>query len=217
MIRSDICVSIGNIDFDRILNILDKVGMAEIRIDLLDLMPNQLEMVFSAHSNLIATCRPGRYDDAQRKSLLERALNAGAAYVDLEIESDVEWRESLIKLAKQLNRKVIVSWHCFGKTPVEDKELFDIVDSLYNAGADIAKIACISNSKADCARMINLYSKYNNLVAISMGKTGLISRIASISLGAPFTYASLEGQETAPGQIDYIKMNHLINEIELLS
>lgn len=216
MIRPDICVSIGKIDFNRILEILDKVGMAEIRIDLLDLMPNQLEVLFSSHKNLIATCRPGRYDDTQRSSLLDRALNAGAAYIDLEIESNPEWRNHLFSLARELNRKVIISWHCFGKTPAADYELFKIVDSLYSAGADIAKIACTSNSKADCARMLNLYSKYHNLVAISMGKQGLISRIASLSLGAPFTFASVEGEETAPGQIDYIRMNHLINEIELL-
>jgi len=215
MTRKDICVSIGNTSFQNILEILEEVGMAEIRIDLLDLMPNQLEMVFSSHNNLIATCRQGRYDDAQRASMLLRAIEAGAAWVDLEIESSEEWRKPLMDLARIKKCRVIISWHCFGKTP-NDTELFSIVDSLYTAGADVAKIACMSNSRKDSARLMSLYSKYNNLVAIGMGKVGIISRIASLPLGAPFTFASIVGDTTAPGQVDYVVMETLINRIEEL-
>lgn len=213
MIRSDICVSIGNTSFQNILQILEEVGMAEIRIDLLDLMPNQLEMVFSSHKNLVATCRQGRYDDAQRASMLLRAIESGAAWVDLEIETPEEWRKPLIDLARSKRCKVIISWHCFGKTP-SDSEMYSIVDSLYSAGADVAKIACLSNSRKDSARLMSLYSKYNNLVAIGMGKAGVISRIASLELGAPFTFASIADDKTAPGQVDYIEMEKLINQIE---
>lgn len=215
MTRSDICVSIGNTSFQDILKVLEEVGMAEIRIDLLDLMPNQLEMVFSSHKNLIATCRQGRYDDAQRASMLSRAIEAGAAWVDLEIETSDEWRKPLIDLARSKRCKLIISWHCFGKTP-SDAELYSIVDNLYAAGADVAKIACLSNSRKDSARLMSLYSKYNHLVAIGMGKVGVISRIASLQLGAPFTFASLADDKTAPGQVDYLVMEKLINQIEQL-
>ncbi len=213
MIRSDICVSIANTSFHDILITLEEVGMAEIRIDLLDLMPNQLEMVFSSHKNLIATCRQGRYDDAQRASILARAIEAGAAWVDLEIETSPEWRKPLIDLARSKKCKVIISWHCFGKTP-DDKEIIDIVDSLYAAGADVAKIACLSNNIADSSRILGLYSKYRRLVALGMGDAGKITRIAALSLGAPFTFASVMGNSTAPGQIDYMELEKLINQIE---
>jgi len=215
MTRPDICVSIANTSFENILEILEEVGMAEIRIDLLDLMPNQLEMVFSSHSNLIATCRQGRYDNVQRASILARAIEAGAAWVDLEIETTTEWRKPLIELARRKRCKVIISWHCFGKTP-DEKEIFDIVDSLYLAGADVAKIACLSNSRTDSARMLSLYSKYKRLVAIGMGDIGAITRIAALSLGAPFTFASIEGNDTAPGQVDFKAMEAIINQIEQL-
>lgn len=213
MIRSDICVSIANTEFQDILNILEEVGMAEIRIDMLDLMPNQLEMVFSAHNNLIATCRQGRYDDAQRASILARAIEAGAAWVDLEIETSPEWRKPLIDLARSKKCKVIISWHCFGKTPTDD-ELHGIVDSLYAAGADVAKIACLSNNIADSSRILGLYSKYRRLVALGMGDAGKITRIAALSLGAPFTFASVQDNSTAPGQIDYKELEKLVNQIE---
>lgn len=213
MIRSDICVSIANTEFQDVLKILEEVGMAEIRIDLLDLMPNQLEMVFSSHKNLIATCRQGRYDDAQRASILARAIEAGAAWVDLEIETSPEWRKPLIDLARCKKCKVIISWHCFGKTP-DDKEIIDIVDSLYAAGADVAKIACLSNNIADSSRILGLYSKYRRLVALGMGDAGKITRIAALSLGAPFTFASVQDNSTAPGQIEYKELEKLINQID---
>jgi len=216
MTRPDICVSIANTSFENILETLNEVGMAEIRIDLIDFMPNQLEMIFSIHHNLIATCRQGRYDEIQRASLLTRAIESGAAWVDLEIESSPEWRKPIIELARSKKCKVIISWHCFGKTP-DEKDIYSIVDSLYEAGADVAKIACMSNNIADSARILNLYSKYKRLVALGMGKTGLITRIAALSLGAPFTFASIEGYETAPGQINYTEMENLINQIEKLS
>jgi len=215
MIRSDICVVIANSSFDGIIKILDEVGMAEIRIDLLDLMPNQLEMVFSSHQNLIATCRQGRYDNVQRASILSRAIEAGAAWVDLEIETTSEWRKPLIDLARSKRCKVIISWHCFGKTP-DEKELFSIIDSLYAAGADVAKIACLSNSRTDSARILSLYSKYQRLVALGMGEAGIITRIAALSLGAPFTFASSEGNTTAPGQVDFKEMEKIVTLIERL-
>jgi len=212
MTRPDICVSIANTPFENILKILEDVGMAEIRIDLLDLMPNQLEMVFSSHQNLIATCRQGRYDNVQRASILTRAIEAGAAWVDLEIETSPEWRKPLIDLARSKRCKVIISWHCFGKTP-DEKDLFEIIDSLYAAGADVAKIACQSNNRTDSARILSLYSKYQRLVALGMGDIGKITRIAALSLGAPFTFASIEGNSTASGQIDYKEMEKIINQI----
>jgi 3-dehydroquinate dehydratase-1 len=215
MTRSDICVSIANTSFENILRILDEVGMAEIRIDLLDLMPNQLELIFLSHKNLIATCRSGRYDDIQRASILSRAIESGAAWVDLEIETSPEWRKPLIELARLKRCKVIISWHCFVKTP-EDKDLIGIVDSLYKAGADVAKVACMSNSRVDTARMLSLYSVYQRLVAIGMGDAGAITRVAALTLGAPFTFASVEGKDTAPGQIDYKELEKIVDLIEQL-
>lgn len=215
MTRPDICVAIANTSFEDILKILEEVGMAEIRIDMLDLMPNQLEMVFSSHNNLIATCRQGRYDNVQRASILSRAIEAGAAWVDLEIETTPEWRQPLIDLARRKKCKVIISWHCFGRTP-DDNEIHEIVRSLYAAGADVAKIACLSNNITDSARILGLYSKYQRLVALGMGDAGIITRIAALSLGAPFTFASVEENSTAPGQVDYKEMEKIITQIEEL-
>ncbi|MFA7551525.1 MAG: type I 3-dehydroquinate dehydratase [Bacteroidales bacterium] len=184
--------------------------MAEIRIDLLDLIPNQLEIIFSAHPNLIATCRPGKYNGEQRSSILIRSLLSGAAYVDVEAETPQSWRRPIIAEAHRLNRKVIVSWHCFDATP-DEGYLHRLIGEMFDTGADIAKIACMPDSARDCARIMGLYARYTNLVALSMGEMGRISRMAAPMLGAPFTFTSISGQETAPGQLDYCTMEQFLN------
>jgi 3-dehydroquinate dehydratase type I len=208
--RPDICLSLGNLPFDQVIEHLQRVSLAEVRIDMLDLMPNQLEAIFSSHPNLIATCRPGKYNAEQRLSILIRSLNAGAAYVDVEAETPVQWREAIMAEAHRLKRKVIVSWHCFDATP-DEAYLHGLIDEMFDTGADIVKIACMSNSATDCARVLGLYAKYTNLVALSMGETGRLSRLAAPILGAPFTFASLGGQETAPGQIAYPAVELFLN------
>ncbi len=213
MVKPNICLSLGDLSFDTINVLLKEVNMAEIRIDLLNLMPEELNELFAKHKNLIATCRPGRFDEEERAILLERALVHGAAYIDLEIETLPEWRAPLIKLAADLNRKVIVSYHDFDGTP-GDEDLDRIVGSLWDAGAHVAKVACMALTMADSARIMNLYSKHSNLVAIAMGKFGTITRVAAPMLGAPFTFASVKGKITAPGQLDYQTLEEAIRIIE---
>jgi len=213
MVRNDICVAIADQNLESIKRILSEVALAEIRIDMLNLMPEELNEVFSEHNNLIATCRPGRFDDNERAIILERALMHGAAYIDLEIDTPQVWREPLIKLATELDRKVIVSYHNFDTTPSDD-ELDRIISTLWEAGADIPKLACMANTNEESARILNLYAKHKGIVALGMGKHGAVTRVAATPLGSPFTFASVNGKSTAPGQIDYLTLENILNSIE---
>ena len=56
-----ICVSLAEKDPNVCLEILEKVEMAEIRIDLAELSDEDIMKIFSARKKLIATCRPGKY------------------------------------------------------------------------------------------------------------------------------------------------------------
>ena len=83
-----ICCSIGNCDAAGILSLLEKVEMAEIRLDLCRLADEDIETVFSSDIPLIATYRTaegGDYREAERQ--LSLAIRYGARYVDLEIEA----------------------------------------------------------------------------------------------------------------------------------
>ena len=200
-----ICVSIGKIPYEEISAILRQSPMAEIRMDLLDLSTDQLHEIFSSHNNLIATCRPGVHPEDQRSEMLQNALVSGAAYVDLEMEASEKWREPIQLLAESLKRKLIISWHNYENTPPA-KELKSVVQSMFDAGADIAKIACQVNNEKDNAVLLGLYTEYKNLVAIGMGKQGIITRLAAPLLGAPFTFAATDAYETADGQLSRSRM-----------
>lgn len=200
-----ICVSIGNIHFEEILQVLRQSDMAEIRIDLMDLTNDQLGDVFSSHKNLIATCRPGKHSEEMRLELLKDALRAGASMVDIEMEANEEVRKLVMAFARKLNRKVIISWHNYEATP-SLKELRTVVQSMFDAGADLAKIACMIRSDEDSARILGLYADFDKLIAIGMGEKGVITRLAAPLLGAPFTYAGLDQIETAQGQLSRERM-----------
>lgn len=210
-----ICVSIGKVSYEEIPLILKHSVMAEIRMDLLELNTDQLHKIFSSHDNLIATCRPGIFQEYQRAELLQNALKSGAAYVDLEIETTEKWRKPIQLLAGSLGRKLILSWHNYENTP-SAIELNSFVQSMFDAGADIAKIACQVNSPEDNAVLLSLYAEFKNLVAIGMGKQGIITRLAAPLLGAPFTFAATDAYETEVGQLSKSQMEEFYHFYKLM-
>jgi len=204
-----ICLCIGNPSVPLCQKLLPVVELAEIRLDGADLSPNEIQRIFTLHANLIATFRPGPGDDApeKRKMALLTAVEAGAAYVDIEIEAGAEYKKQIIQTARQQECQVILSYHNYENTPSK-KYLETIIEQCFSRGADIAKIACQVHSEADSARILSLYDYpgqiyQGKITAIGMGEKGKITRLAAPLLGAPFTYASQStGKETAPGQLD---------------
>lgn len=208
-----ICVSLGGLPFDRVLALLPSSPLAEVRMDLLNFTRDQYQLVFAQHKNLIATCRPGSVTEPVRAQLLMDALSFGAAFVDLEIECDSLWRMPIVEYAHSLGRKVILSYHNYEFTP-SGTELRAIVESIFDAGADVAKIACMALSPLDSATILSLYAHYTNLVAIGMGAEGRMSRVAAPFLGAPFTFAAVKGSATALGQLAADDLNAIFNLLE---
>jgi len=130
------------------------------------------------------------------------AIEAGAAFVDVEVESDDEYKNTIVEKARSAGCRIIVYYHNFEKTP-QRVELEHILNWCFGSGADIAKIACRVNSEKDNARLLGLLNETRSLVVAGIGDKGKISRVVAPLLGSPFTYASLiAGKETAEGQID---------------
>lgn len=206
-----ICTSLGYIDTPEIISILEQVEMAELRLDLLKISEEDIKTVFSKHKCLIATCRKGSYDDAFRGRLLKKAAEAGAAYIDIDIEDNScnGWEEKMTTIARKNGCKVIYSYHCYTHTPSLN-ELKQLTNSMINVGADVVKIATKPGSYKDNSNLLSLYSIYDNLVVIGMGGQGVITRIAAPFLGAPFTFVSYENGKTAPGQINYFEMKEIL-------
>jgi 3-dehydroquinate dehydratase-1 len=208
-----ICVSLAEKDPNVCLEILEKVEMAEIRIDLAELSDEDIMKIFSARKKLIATCRPGKYTLQERVHKLKLAIESGATFLDIEYEADDDFRNDMIEYAHVRQCDVILSYHNYEMTPELD-ELEKIMNKSFELGADIAKIATMIRVNRDNSKILSLYKAPGRLIAIGMGELGKISRIVAPFLGAEFTYASLtEDNATAPGQISYKKLNKYILEI----
>ena len=208
-----ICVSIAEPTVERCLEALQGLDFAEVRIDGMDVTVDDVKRIFSKPSKLVATfMSPGSgvktdktVDDDTRKGLLMAAIEAGARYVDVEVQADEAYKRDIIQKARMHGCKVIISFHDFQATPEKGK-LEEITALCFKEGADIAKIACKVSTVKDNIRLLGLLDKdeyHGRTVVIGMGKKGRITRITAPLLGSPFTFAShLKGKETAAGQIE---------------
>lgn len=211
-----ICTSIQNKTLEEIFAIFEdgQVEMAEIRLDRCPLDDEAIEELFSnTDIPLIATCRiaeSASMQDAEHK--LRIAIEAGAKYVDVELEAPAPMGKRLRRAARENGTSLIRSFHDFEKTP-ELEDLIAVVAKCMLFGADVIKVVTTANSPEDAERVKALYSAVipsedgdrtipeGTLTAFSMGEHGRQSRLDALKFGAPFTYASLEsGAETAPGQ-----------------
>lgn len=211
-----ICVSLTEKVPQKLIEIANSLEMVEVRIDLCELTELSVTEVFAnISSQTIATCRPSFCDDEKRMQLLKCAIDAGATYVDIEIESEKQYREELLSFAHSHNCKVIISYHNYVDTP-EKAMLKNIVNECFAQGADIAKIATTAQSKMDCARVLSLYSEYKNVVALAMGSIGAITRVANLGLGSPFSFASLDDEHaTADGQLTIQQMKKFAKDFNI--
>lgn len=233
-----ICTSIQNKNLEEILAILEEgcVEMAEIRLDRCPLDDEEIQELFSnTDTPLIATCRiaeSASMQEAEHK--LRTAIEAGAKYVDVEIEAPAPMGKRLRRTARESGTTLIRSFHDFSKTPSLE-ELEEVVIKCKSFGADVVKVVTTAVKPEDPETVKALYSTLlpaevfhfpsdsvesqrepetiaeGTLVAFSMGEYGHQSRLDALKYGAPFTYAALEsGAETAPGQWTAAEMSEAV-------
>ncbi len=175
--------------------------MAEIRLDRCALTDEEIETLFSQSDvPLVATCRLAEEPGATE--ILERAIKAGAKYVDLEMEAPAAVGRRIRQACQQWGTVLIRSYHNFDGTPPL-AVLESIVERSRSFGAEIVKVATMATSEASAGVVSALYnsSEPGSLIAFCMGREGTQSRFDALTRGAPFTYASLsDHQATAPGQ-----------------
>lgn len=118
--------------------------------------------------------------------------------VDIEIGSK-KIIDDVIVSARRLNKKTIVSYHNFQKTP-EQKKLNAIIVEGKKAGGDIIKIAAMAKNKQDIIRLAHIAALHKNIIVIAMGRLGIMSRFFFPILGSLITYCSVT-ESSAPGQL----------------
>lgn len=150
-----------------------------------------------------------------KKNLIEKLLEIKPAFIDIE-EKHSKYMLDLIDRIKKSEIRLIFSWHNFNKTPSINK-MKEVLEKL-KMHDDLYKIVTFANSINDNYKILSLYNflnsnEKNKLIAFCMGEKGLLSRILCVLIGAPFTYASLYNQKTAPGQLNIIEMRKIYDLI----
>lgn len=209
-----ICAVIARKTFPEIMTLLPEFTMAEIRLDLLTLNPEETADIFSSHPRLIATFR--KRDDVSdnvRLHTLLKALDHGAWAADIDLSDP----SVFISAVKKQGSRLILSFHDFHKTPTVT-DLEKTLQNMRQKSPDIIKIASYAQSSSDMLRLISFYNRpsaFNaSLILLSMGPQGVLSRIAAPLLGAPFTYAAAdESSKTAPGQLTVSRMEEIFSLI----
>ena len=202
-----ICVSIQNKTLKEILDILaennPRIEMAEIRLDLCPLSEEDIEELFSSVDiPLVATCRIGKEVTPQvAEKRLAKAIEAGAQYVDLEIEAPASTGKKIRRISQDCGTIFIRSYHDFQKTG-SIGELTAMVRKCKAYGADLVKLVTTAHNEEDAERVMSLYPSSEDLIAFCMGESGSSTRLECLKRGAPFTYAALnKGDIVAPGQL----------------
>lgn len=158
-----------------------------------------------------------RGEEKERLALLKKAAESGAAYVDIELNTDPALASELIAAARAHNCRTIVSWHDF-KATASPQALTEIFQRQCRSGADIGKIVTMARCFQDVFRVLALQEQAAELgfplIAFCMGKPGMISRVATTDLGGFMTYAAPDnGLATAPGQLPASALRRIFTEL----
>ena len=143
---------------------------------------------------------------------LLKAIEAGAKYVDLEVEAPPMMGRKIRQACQQYGSMLIRSFHDFAGTPPE-ATLLSTLEKSRRFGGEVVKIVTTATCKADADRVMALYREVEpgTLVAFCMGPEGRESRLEALRQGAPFTYACLTPEEaTAPGQWTTAEMREAV-------
>ena len=208
-----ICTVIQNKTAAQIEEILKKTEMAEIRLDRCRLSDAEIFSCFESDVPLVATCRvaeimasePGM-TEARAASICEdrlcKAVEAGARYVDVEVEAPKYMSKKVKACANEYGSVFVKSYHDFEGTGTYEN-MKAIVEKCLHQGAEIVKIVTTAGSVEEAGRVLALYDEFRpeELIAFSMGEYGKDSRMECLAKGAPYTYAALGADDkAAPGQ-----------------
>ena len=206
MAHPQVCVAVTGATMEELRRKRDAAegaDLVEMRLDWVD-RPDAVAALDGRRRPVILTCRPtwegGRFQGSEdaRREILERAIGAGAEFVD--VEARASFAADLIRARR--GRGVVLSSHIFGAIPDDLERRWQ---ALKSAGAEVAKLAVDAQSLSDTLRVMALADSVpdatggdSDHVLIAMGHPGIATRVLASRLRNRWTYA---GHGVAPGQI----------------
>lgn len=220
-----------------------KLAMAACEGDLVELWLDGLEketceeeslraLITDAGKPVVAVCKPireqGKWAGSEMKRVerLVKALEAGAIYVDVGVETAPKLVRALVREVRLKRAALkaahggpytIISYHNFVETP---SRLFlkKIIQRAQALGADAIKIATNVTKDSDnlvlCEMFSYIKSRSLPAIVIGMGPQGKMTRAMMPLLGALWTYAPLVSEEsTADGQMTVQELRNVWQKI----
>lgn len=134
-------------------------------------------------------------------------------FIDVEYfytdDADIE-----IYTLQKMGTRVITSHHDFHETPSSDV-LFMLLEQMNHSNADIVKMAMMPKSAEDVLRLLEETNHFRKrypkkpIITMSMGKLGMISRVAGETFGSCVTFGAGKNA-SAPGQIEMTKLEQIL-------
>ncbi|MFT3997265.1 MAG: type I 3-dehydroquinate dehydratase [Asticcacaulis sp.] len=156
--------------------------------------------------------------DADYGKLMGALIEARAADLyDVEMFRDEAVVRKLIAAAHASGRFIVMSSHDFGGTPPTEEIVARLrrQDAL---GGDILKIAVMPKDAGDVLKLLDatwqMRSRYTSkpLLTMSMGGTGVVSRLAGETFGSAMTFGMM-GVASAPGQIEVGQLSGILDTL----
>lgn len=205
-----LCIAIKGPAFEDVVKqislALKYADLIELRLDyFIDIDEAALKQLRSMFSiPMIFTLRDksqgGHYSGPEEARLadIRRFAALKPEYLDLESHIPTYFFHEITSGYPEI--KLIISYHDFEKT---SKRIDLVYQEIKKNPAHFYKIAMKAETTLDAFRMILFLKKSDkNVIAMSMGAEGQLTRILGPIFGNPITYASLEdSQKTAPGQV----------------
>tara|TARA_Y100000310_G_scaffold345136_2_gene462105 strand:- start:651 stop:1319 length:669 start_codon:yes stop_codon:yes gene_type:complete len=187
-----------------------KADVIELRLDFLQDINETIlsELLDACKRPVIVTFRQLNHgasiEPTERMFLLHKAIELGAPYIDLDVETDEEFLDDFKDVSE--TTRIILSHHNFDDTPPLPELLKKMEEMLEKEIADVLKIVTFAREEQDNDTILALVhaAKLTGkpIIAFCMGPKGIKSRIACIKIGALLTFASFnEGKESAAGQL----------------
>jgi len=174
--------------------------LVELRLDSVT-GPDATAALADRRTPVIVTCRAkwegGSFEgsELERRKILDRALQLGAEYVDIEFKAG--FARELV--ASTGGKRIVLSTHDFEGVP---HDLIDRVRAMRATGAEIVKVAITARSLSDNLRLLQL-ERAGKTVLVGMGPAGVSTRVLAAHFHSYWSYA---GEGHAPGQIAGARM-----------
>jgi len=204
-----------NIDDEKYINSsIKNYPYIELRLDYIT--KTNLDNIFTQKNdyNEIITTIPIK--DAKNEyaiMTLNKAINLGSDYIDINIES-VEYKETATIINNALTKKckTILSVHKINDI-ISHNEIDELLKQQKEHKIDYLKIVLNPKNDDEYQYFCNLFKIYKNIIFLCIGKYSMDSRILAIKNEVPFIYTLSDGSAMMyDGQVYYRDLKRRIEE-----